>query len=195
MIKSWTMMELAAWRMYFEVSRPALDALLSIVSDERFSPKDITCHTAQSLINHSRSNLPTLPMSVTELSLTRRQRVKGQQPAGRKLEMGAVEVPIKVPYIPLVSSIIRLFSDPVRAQLMTTRLEPIDHSTTVCSEPNQTPLLNSLRRWSSLICARVQGSEYVVGEFVQLDGSRDVFRLDRLFWGAVPDEDEGDGGC
>src|SRR3990167_7236535 len=31
--KSWTMMELAAWRMYFEVSRPALDALLSIVSD------------------------------------------------------------------------------------------------------------------------------------------------------------------
>ena len=137
--KSWTMMELAAWRMYFEVSRPALDALLSIVSDERFSPKEMTCHTAQSLINHSRSNLPTLPMSVTELSLTRRQRVKGQQPAGRKLEMGAVEVPIKVPYIPLVSSIIRLFSDPVRAQLMTTRLEPIDHSTTVCL-----PLLNSL---------------------------------------------------
>ena len=130
--KSWTMAELCSWSLLFPISRNSLSALLQIVSDARFKPSDVTCMTAQGLIAHRVAALPVLPLKTVELEITCHQRVMEKD---KGTELGWVIKPVKVqiPIVSIVDSVVRFFSDPVRCQLMLTKLQPINHNETLQS--------------------------------------------------------------
>jgi hypothetical protein len=182
--ESWTMMSICAWRVKYELPRAAVTSLLEIISNPKFMPSDITCHSAQALNKHLENRLPLLSVQNSELSVRKRKRTR-QKENGRPSVCVGVSKCV-VPYISLLQTITRYFSDPVRTQFMHHRLETIDHDSVACREPNQTPLLHGLCKWSKHLVTRVANIEYCVSDFVELQGFTDVYRLEGLFWGEFP---------
>ena len=160
-------------------SQQDIDALLEMVLDPGFDPRDLKELTGRDIMRLCDKHLPLIPLTQVTCAKTRTTKTQvavADRPGRSKTVKQKKTTPVKVQSMGLIHMISRFLNNPVMIETLAPGqgLDPINLATDQVQRFNQTPVARRFNEFSGgkLLKTRSNGFDIRIGGFVYLNDGR-----------------------